>query len=92
MPKIKKNIHSYFFLLNEFLKNNFKKYWQSYKKYVNIIDVNEITYADVAKLADALDLGSSVFDVGVQVLSSAPKNQPLKGWFFVNIKNFLIII
>ena len=28
--------------------------------------------ADVAKLADALDLGSSVFDVGVQVLSSAP--------------------
>ena len=29
-------------------------------------------YADVAKLADALDLGSSVFDVGVQVLSSAP--------------------
>ena len=29
--------------------------------------------ADVAKLADALDLGSSVIDVGVQVLSSAPK-------------------
>ena len=28
--------------------------------------------ADVAKLADALDLGSSVFDMGVQVLSSAP--------------------
>ena len=51
----------------------FKKYWQSYKKYVNIINVNEIIYADVAKLADALDLGSSVFDVGVQVLSSAPK-------------------
>ena len=28
-------------------------------------------YADVAELADALDLGSSVFDVQVQVLSSA---------------------
>ena len=28
-------------------------------------------YADVAKLADALDLGSSVYDVQVQVLSSA---------------------
>ena len=31
-----------------------------------------IRHADVAELADALDLGSSVFDVGVQVLSSAP--------------------
>jgi hypothetical protein len=30
-------------------------------------------YAGVAELADALDLGSSVFDVGVQVLSPAPK-------------------
>ena len=28
-------------------------------------------YADVAELADVLDLGSSVFDVQVQVLSSA---------------------
>ncbi len=28
-------------------------------------------YADVAELADALDLGSSIFDVGVQVPSSA---------------------
>ena len=32
-----------------------------------------IRYADVAELADALDLGSSVFDVQVQVLSPAPK-------------------
>ena len=30
-------------------------------------------YAEVAELADALDLGSSVTDVGVQVPSSAPK-------------------
>ncbi len=30
--------------------------------------------ADVAELADALDLGSSVFDVGVQVPSSAPNS------------------
>ena len=29
--------------------------------------------ADMAELADALDLGSSVFDVGVQVPSSAPE-------------------
>ena len=29
-------------------------------------------YADVAELADALDLGSSIYDVGVQVSSSAP--------------------
>ena len=31
-----------------------------------------IYYADVAELADALDLGSSVPDVKVQVLSPAP--------------------
>ena len=30
-------------------------------------------YADVAELADALDLGSSVYDVQVQVLSSASR-------------------
>ena len=29
-------------------------------------------YAAVAELADALDLGSSIFDVGVQVSSAAP--------------------
>ena len=29
-------------------------------------------FADVAKLADALVLGTSVFDVGVRFLSSAP--------------------
>ncbi len=34
---------------------------------------NLILNADVAELADALDLGSSVPDVKVQVLSSAPK-------------------
>ena len=32
------------------------------------------TYADVAELADALDLGSSTFGVQVQFLSSAPDN------------------
>ena len=30
-------------------------------------------YADVAELADASDLGSDIFDVGVQIPSSAPK-------------------
>ena len=32
-------------------------------------------YADVAELADALDLGSSAFGVGVRVPSSALENQ-----------------
>ncbi len=42
---------------------------------------SKIKYADVAELADALDLGSSVNDVGVQVPSSAPTKTayPL-GW------------
>ena len=30
-----------------------------------------LQYADVAELADALDLGSGVYDVQVQLLSSA---------------------
>ena len=33
-----------------------------------------LIHAGVAELADALDLGSSVFDVQVQVLSPAPDN------------------
>ncbi len=33
-----------------------------------------VVYAGVAELADALDLGSSVSHVGVQVPSPAPKN------------------
>ena len=32
-----------------------------------------IRYAPVAELADAIDLGSSVNDVGVQVSSGAPE-------------------
>ncbi len=35
-----------------------------------------IYFAGVAELADALDLGSSVFDVGVQVSPSAPFISP----------------
>ncbi|CAG9702019.1 hypothetical protein CNEO4_280020 [Clostridium neonatale] len=31
-------------------------------------------YADVAELADALDLGSSAYGVGVRLPSSAPNN------------------
>ena len=34
---------------------------------------NKLCYADVAELADALDLGSSVPDVQVRFLSSALK-------------------
>ena len=37
-------------------------------------------YAGVAKLADALDLGSSVYDVGVQVPSPAPNGNLVELW------------
>ena len=37
-----------------------------------LISVSTLIYADVAELADALVLGTSVNDVEVQVLSSAP--------------------
>ena len=37
----------------------------------------------MAELADALDLGSSVFDVQVQVLLSAPnKKTPIRVFFY----------
>ena len=42
---------------------------------LKVVGSNPIThpiYAGMAELADALDLGSSVFDVGVQVLFPAP--------------------
>ncbi len=42
----------------------------------------------MAELADALDLGSSVFDVQVQVLLSAPKQNP----DFVMKSGFLCIL
>ena len=38
----------------------------------NLVSRSNFIYADVAELADALDLGSSIYDVGVQVSSSAP--------------------
>ena len=47
-----------------------------YKQNVNIISVRK-RHAGVAELADALDLGSSVTDVGVQVLSPAPRQSKL---------------
>ena len=37
-------------------------------------------YADVAELADALDLGSSVNDMGVRVSSSAPNVLFMREW------------
>ena len=50
-------------------------------------------FADVAELADALDLGSSVPDVQVQVLSSAlnykhrmPKTAVFRCFLFLKIK------
>ena len=41
-----------------------------------------LTYADVAELADAPDLGSGVPDVQVQVLSPAVKDVDFIGIFF----------
>ena len=46
----------------------------------------DTAYADVAELADALDLGSSVDDVGVQVPSSAPQGFER----FLNLSNLFI--
>ena len=43
-----------------------------------LIYILSIVNAGVAELADALDLGSSVFDVGVQVLSPAPLTNPFE--------------
>ena len=45
----------------------------------------------MAELADALDLGSSVPDVKVQVLSPAPKIQVQKLGFFYRIGNCVIV-
>ena len=39
-------------------------------------------YAGMAELADALDLGSSVIDVGVQVLFPAPIYKRLRSFFY----------
>ena len=53
--------------------------------------MGQITHADVAELADALDSGSSVLtDVEVQILSSALQKQgfPASRWkllFFVSV-------
>ncbi|CCQ95956.1 hypothetical protein CULT_330041 [[Clostridium] ultunense Esp] len=41
----------------------------------------------MAELADALDLGSSVFDVGVQVLSPAPYKIGESQFFYFGGKN-----
>ena len=55
--------------LNKKLDIILKKVYSIYCDVYNII----LGYADVAELADALVLGTSVNDVGVQVPSSAPK-------------------
>ena len=55
-------------ILNHFIKNT--------KQSIDFFDFiwyNNIRYAGVAELADALDLGSSGTPVQVQVLSPAPK-------------------
>ena len=45
--------------------------------YERCFGLSQKQYAAVAELADALDLGSSVPDVKVQVLSAAPKSTSL---------------
>ena len=49
-------------------------------------------YAGVVKLADTPDLGSGVYDVGVQVPSPAPKNPSLVTWIFLSIAKQWYII
>ena len=49
-------------------------------------------YADVAELADALVLGTSVNDVGVQVPSSAPKVDLLELVKSIDISEFKVIL
>ena len=55
-------------------------------------------HAGVAELADALDLGSSVNDVGVQVLFPAPKEVFALLFLYINLyfinplNNHLIVI
>ena len=52
---------------------------------LKIVGSNPIThpiYAGMAELADALDLGSSVIDVGVQVLFPAPIYKRLRSFFY----------
>ena len=59
-------------------------------KCANIKSVN--TNADVAELADALVLGTSVNDVGVQVPSSAPKADLLELVKSTAISEFKVIL
>ena len=47
--------------------------------------LNPLLYATVAELADALDLGSSLYEVGVQVSSVAPRNGTVDVPFFISI-------
>ena len=54
------------------------KFHKLLDKYYNICyNSNVAKNAGVAELADALDLGSSVNDVGVQVPSPAPCNKKI---------------
>ena len=50
-----------------------KKKLTNYINYDRIYNWKLVSDALVAELADALDLGSSIYDVGVQVSSGAPK-------------------
>ncbi len=43
--------------------------------FATMIKPFQAIYADVAELADAPDLGSGVYDVQVQLLSSAPNEE-----------------
>ncbi len=45
-------------------------------------------YATVAELADALDLGSSLYEVGVQVSSVAPKKERFTRSFLCRTEGF----
>ncbi len=67
-----------FTIVTNFHKKIFKNNidFNSVRGIIVFVGKKKTNHAGVAELADALDLGSSVIDVGVQVLSPAPQ-QPM---------------
>ena len=63
-----------------------KKQLTNYINYDRIYNWKSVSDALVAELADALDLGSSIYDVGVQVSSGAPRRNKLRlfRFFFIS--------
>ena len=63
IPDVSLKKHYHLIVLFQYLYKKYRSY--------NSVYIFKYTYADMAELADAPDLGSGVYDVQVQVLSSA---------------------